>query len=483
MGAEGNRPAFRYEADWDSLCQARVPAWFDQERLGIFLHWGLYSIPAFSNEWYSRNMYIQGTKEYEHHIKTYGPHKSFGYKDFIPLFTAEKFDAEEWVSLIRKAGAGYICPVAEHHDGLQMYKSSISRWNAADMGPHRDLLGEWRDAALKAGLHFCTSSHRAEHWFFMGPGREFDSDIKEPMQKGDFYWPAMPVGKLEDMFGKPYPTQEYMEDWLERTMELVVKYQPELLYFDWWVQHEAFRPYIKKLAAAYYNLGLDWGKDVMICYKHDAFAFGSGIVEVERGSFAEAKPYRWQTDTAVANNSWCHTDSLEYKTSEQVISILCDVVSKNGNLLLNVGPMADGSIPEGDRKILEDLGRWMKINGEAIRGAKVWRKSMEGEANTKDGQFEDGAGLVYTSRDYRFTTSRGMIYAICMKCPKDGRFTIRSLAVTDNTRLPDFAGIIREVDILGCDRPVKWSVDTGGLYVEAEGFTSEFPVVIRVKAA
>ena len=174
-------------------------------------------------------------------------------------------------------------------------------------------------------------------------------------------------------------------------MELIVKYRPKLLYFDWWIQHEAFHPYLKKLAAFYYNCGKSWGEDVMICYKHDAMMFGSGIVEVERGGFAEAKPYAWQTDTAVARNSWCYTDSLDYKSSREIICTLVDVVSKNGHLLLNIGPKADGTIPEGDRQILLDMASWMKVNGEAVRGSKVWRKSMEGPTRAADGQFADAA--------------------------------------------------------------------------------------------
>lgn len=178
-----------YHADWNSLTDWSAPDWFLQKRFGIFIHWGLYSIAAHANEWYSRNMYIKEKEEWEYHRKTYGDHREFGYKDFIPMFTAEKFNPREWMKLFKEAGAGYVFPVAEHHDGFQMYKSRISRYNAWDMGPHRDLLGEFKEAAEEEGLVFCTSSHRAEHWFFMGHGKEFDSDIREPLQKGDFTGP------------------------------------------------------------------------------------------------------------------------------------------------------------------------------------------------------------------------------------------------------------------------------------------------------
>lgn len=471
-----------YEPNWDSLMQAKVPSWFEQEKLGIFIHWGLYSVPAFSNEWYSRNMYKQGMPAYEHHRKTYGEQSKFGYKDFIPLFRAEQFSPETWITLFKEAGAGYIFPVAEHHDGFQMYESTLSHWNAKEMGPERDILMELKEQAVKQGMKFCTSSHRAEHWFFMGHGREFDSDIKEPMELGDFYWPAMPEPEPEDLFSKPYPSEEFLEDWLLRTVEIIDKYRPKLLYFDWWIQHEAFKPYLKKLAAYYYNCGVSWGEEVMICYKHDAMMFGSGIVEIERGGFAQAKPYPWQMDTATARNSWCYTDSLIYKSSREIIATLADVTSKNGHLLLNVGPKADGTLPEGDVHILKDLAEWMKVNGEAITGAKVWRKSQEGPTCEPEGQFADQKEITYTPQDYRFTVNHGNIYAICMKCPDDGRFMVRSLALGKNQNIPEFHGIIRKVEILGYQGQLAWNVDEEGLFVRAEDIRSEFPVVLRIAA-
>ena len=473
-----------YDASWGSLMNAPVPDWFRKRKLGIFIHWGVYSVPAYSNEWYSRNMYIQGTEVYEHHISTYGPQSEFGYKDFIPMFTAEHFDPEEWMELVRGAGAGYVFQVAEHHDGFQMYESQLSDWNAFKMGPKRDVLGELREAAARQDILFCTSSHRAEHWWFMGHGREFDSDVREPMERGDFYWPAMPEPDHQDLFTEPYPTAEFLNDWLARTAEIILKYRPKLLYFDWWVQHAAFKPYLKKIAAFYYNCGRQWGEDVLICYKHDAMMFGCGIPEVERGAFGEAKPQPWQTETAVARNSWCYTDSLDYKSSNEIICTLVDVVSKGGNLLLNIGPKGDGSIPEGDRKILEDLGRWMKTNKEAIDGARVWRKSMEGPVRAEEGQFQDQKETAYTSEDYRFTMANGAIYAVCMKCPENGRFTVKSLADSKNQDKPDFHGIIEDVKILGFEKiPVRWKKDRAGLHVDAPGVHSKFPVVLKVIVA
>lgn len=395
------------------------------------------------------------------------------------MFTAEAFDPVQWMELFQNAGAGYVFPVAEHHDGFQMYDSQLSDWNCVQMGPKRDVLGELKQAAQQQGVIFCTSSHRAEHWWFMGHGKEFDSDVKDPMKKGDFYWPAMPEPNDQDLQSKPYPTEEYLNDWLARTAELVWNYQPKLLYFDWWLQHEAFKPYLKKLAAFYYNCGKRWGQDVMICYKHDALAFGTGIVQVERGSFAEAKPYAWQTDTAVARNSWCYTQSLDYKSSKEVIWTLIDVVSKGGNLLLNVGPKGDGSIPGGDRKILEDLGRWMAVNGEAIHGSRCWRYCQEGPTVNKEGQFQDRCAPVYTAADYRFTVGNGAIYAVAMVCPENGEFTIKALADSPDQNAPQFHGLLDQVEILGYDGPLTWEKDSQGLHIHTE-VRSNMPVVIKV---
>ncbi len=470
-----------YAPTWESLMNAPTPQWFCREKLGIFIHWGIYSVPAKFHEWYSRNMYIQGGQEYEHHVKTYGPHKDFGYQDFIPLFKAEHFDPSHWLELFQRAGAGYIFPVAEHHDGFQMYHSDLSDWNAVNMGPKRDVLGELKAEAEKRDMVFCTSSHRAEHWFFMGHGKEFDSDIHDPMVKGDFYWPAMPEPDHADICGTPYPTEEYLNDWLARTAELILNYQPKLLYFDWWIQHEAFKPYLKRLAAFYYNCGKRWGQDVLICYKHDAMAFGSGIVEVERGGLGAAAPYPWQTDTAVARNSWCYTDSLDYKSGREVIHTLIDVVSKGGNLLLNIGPKADGTIPQGDRQILEDLAAWMQVNGEAITGAKCWRSFGEGPTKATGGFFQDGAEIPYTSADFRFTANNGAIYAICMKCPEDGHFTVKTLGIAPDWNTAEFWGRLEAVEILGYG-PAAWTRDASGLQVQAPGLHSEYPVVLKITA-
>ena len=469
----------KFQDNWESLSNYKLADWYRNAKFGIFIHWGIYSVPAFANEWYSRNMYIQGSDEYKHHVKTYGKHKKFGYKDFIPMLRAEKFDPEEWAQLFQDSGARYVVQVAEHHDGFQMYKSEISHFNAYEMGPKRDILGELKVALENHKIQFCASSHRIEHWFFMGHGKEFDSDIKEPLVCGDFYWPSMPEPNNQDLFS-PSPSKEYLEDWLLRSCEIVDRYHPKIVYFDWWIQHNSVKPYLKKFAAYYYNRAIEWGVEVAINYKHDAFMFGSAVVDIERGQFAEQKPYFWQTDTSVSKNSWCYTEDNIYKTAEEIICDFVDIVSKNGSLLLNIGPKSDGTIPAEDKAILLEIGEWLKVNGEAIYGSKLWRTSGEGPTQIQEGEFTDSNSKVFTSEDIRFTINGSNIYATVLCFPENGQVIIKSLADKDAEKLPLFHGIIRNVSVLGFDEEPVWKCTEDALVINTINVHSHKPVVFKI---
>lgn len=474
-----------FRDDWQSLARYQVPAWYRNAKFGIFIHWGVYAVPAFGNEWYPRNMYIQGSREYEHHLKTYGPHKEFGYKDFIPMFKAEKYDANAWADLFQQAGARYVVPVAEHHDGFQMYASDLSEWNAAEKGPCKDTTALLKAALDQRGIPMGVSSHRVEHWFFLSHGKEFDSDVKEPLHCGDLYWPSMPEPKDHfDLYSQPAPSQEYMEDWLLRCCEMVDRFHPRIFYFDWWIQHSAMKPFLKKFAAYYYNRAAEWGEQVAINYKHEAFIFGSAVPDVERGHFAGLKSYFWQTDTAIAKNSWCYTENNEYKTPDAILRTLVDVVSKNGTLLLNVGPKADGTIGPEDTAVLRAIGQWLKINGEAIYDTMPWREYGEGPSNIQEGEFGESKEIAYSAQDIRFTAKGDALYAIVMRWPEDGQVTIRTLKEAPNGRHTPYLVTLRNVEALGFEGKAEWRRDEEGLHISAPFVgAADLPVVFRITLA
>lgn len=468
-----------FQPTWESLAQWRAPDWYKKAKFGIFIHWGVYAVPAFNNEWYPRNMYVKDSPEYQHHIETYGPHKQFGYKDFIPLFKAEKFDPEAWADLFKEAGARYVIPVAEHHDGFQMYKSQLSHWNAAEMGPHRDTTAEIKAAVEKRGITLGVSSHRIEHWFFLSEGRNFDSDIQGDIPRDHLYWPSAPAdADFNDEKNPPANAVEFREDWLLRCCEMVDRFQPRVFYFDWWIGQKALQPYLKKFAAYYYNRAAEWGIDAAINYKHDAFMFGTAVPDMERGHFADVKQFFWQTDTAVASNSWGYTEQNQYKSPRELIQVLVDVAAKNGTLLLNIGPKPDGSITDEDTAVLKAIGKWLKQNGEAIYDTIPWRIPGEGPTKTQEGMFSEAA-LDYVKEDIRFTVKGNCLYATCMAFPADGKITVRSLA--DGEKSP-FTGFIEKVEALGSGA-VQWRRDEEGLHIAAPEAASDLPVSFRITIA
>ncbi len=448
-----------FAATWESLVNYRTPAWYQDGKLGIFIHWGVYAVPAFANEWYPRNMYRQGSKEFEHHVATYGPHREFGYKDFIADFRAERYEPGEWAALFRRAGARFVVPVAEHHDGFAMYDSARSEWTAAKMGPRRDVMGELAAAVRSDGMVFGASSHRAEHWWFFDGGMQFDSDVRDPRYAG-LYGPAQPAPSRksrEAEFTESPPDQAFLEDWLLRTCEIIDGYRPQLVWFDWWIQHRAFVPYLQKFAAFYYNRGAQWGQGVAINHKYEAFPEGAAVFDIERGQLSGIRPLFWQNDTSISKNSWGYVKEQDYKTSTAVIHDLVDIVSKNGALLLNVGPRPDGTIPEPEVSVLTELGRWLEVNGEAIYSSRHWKVFGEGPTQVADGAFTDTKRGAFTSEDVRFTTKGKAIYAICLGWPQDG-WAIKALGKA--------AGKVNRVTMLGSREPLVWSQDDGALRLE-----------------
>jgi alpha-L-fucosidase len=473
-----------FAATWDSLKTYQIPDWYQDAKFGIFIHWGVYSVPAFGNEWYPRQMYLQGTPEYEHHLKTYGAHKQFGYKDFIPQFKAEHFDAQAWASLFVQAGARFVVPVAEHHDGFAMYDSALSRWNSAQMGPQRDIIGELGQAVKSHGMVFGVSSHRAEHWWFMNGGREFDSDVQDPAY-ADLYGPAVatPNSKINDQSDwksrdwTPRPDAAYLEDWLARCCELVDKYQPQLFWFDWWIEQIVFQPYMQRFAAYYYNRGLDWDKGVAINYKNQTFPLEAAVWDIERGQLSGLRRPFWQTDTSVSKNSWGYIQNHDYKLAADIIQDLVDIVSKNGALLLNIGPRPDGTIPEPEQAMLREIGAWLKVNGEAIYTTRPWKVFGEGPTAVADGGFTDTQRAAYTGQDLRFTHKPGALYVTALAWPGE-TLTARSLALGQLD-----AAQIRSITLLGSAGELAWRQDVQGLRVDLPAAARTTIPVIKIDLA
>jgi alpha-L-fucosidase len=455
-----------FRADWESLQSYEVPEWYKDAKFGIFIHWGVYSVPAFGNEWYPRNMYREETEEYRHHIATYGPVDKFGYKDFIPMFKAQHFDPVAWARLFREAGAQYVVPVAEHHDGFAMYDSGLSDWTAAKMGPHRDILGELAKAVRAEGLHFGASSHRVEHDFFLGVGRQITSDVNDPKYAA-FYGPAH--NRLENKEGTPlsndftWVSPAWTADWLARAAEIVQKYHPDIMYFDWWIGQPSVRADLTRFAAFYYNTSLEHGDQVgVINYKDFAMQEHSAVLDMERGQLGDIREPHWQTDTSVSNKSWGYIENDTFKSPQFLVQQLIDIVSKNGNLLLNIGPRADGTIPEEVQKVLRDVGAWLKINGEAIYGTRPWKSYGEGPTKVSAGSFHDMDTPGYTSEDFRFTAKGKTLYAIELGWPASGEVVIHSIGsdATGNQK-------VGSVVLLGSGLRLSFEQRPDGLHIKS----------------
>jgi alpha-L-fucosidase len=473
----GNRRDTPFRASWDSLAAYRTPEWFRDAKFGIFLHWGVYSVPAYGNEWYSRNMYIPGNAAYKHQIATYGPLDKFGYKDFIPLFRAEHFDPNAWVDLFVKAGARYIVPVAEHCDGFAMYASSMTPYNAAEMGPHRDVVGELERATRARGLHFGVSSHTAEHWWWYGVGNATPSDVRDRTpQTNLLYGPAEPMTLPQqpsapaDPYKEPDgshlemwlpPDAKFLDAWLAQASELVDRYSPDFIYFDWWIGQPAFKPYLQQFAAYYYDRSAQRNRQPVLTYKEEAMPPNTATLDIERGKLDTMRLLPWQTDTSISIHSWGYVENDEYRSASSLIQQLVDTVSKNGNLLLNVGPKSDGTIPGQAREILLQIGDWLHVNGEAIYGTRPFALFGEGPTKAPKNSTEKNKDIQsYTPDDIRFTASADhrTVYAIALGWPSSGSLTMHTL-FRSNPYLP---APVCAIDLLGYPQHIPFQqVDDG----------------------
>lgn len=452
-----------FKDNWESLSAFQMPSWYRKGRFGLFIHWGVYSVPATESEWYPRQMYLKGTKSWNHRVKTYG--KNSDYRQIVEDFNPTEFDADEWLDIFQKSGAKYIMPVAEHHDGVKMYKSELNRWNTADLQTKCDFLADLHDACDRHRIGFLCSNHRAEHFWFLNGARKYcpNSEVTKGLYP-DLYGPA-----ALHTTGNPYdnekcpPTEEWCRDWLASACEMIDRNQPLAVYFDWWINKAPFKPYLKKFLAYYYNRGLEWGKEVAVFYKVGAVMKGCAIFDVERGQIDGIAPELWQNDTAIAKNSWGYTEGNRFKTPYEILTNMIDVVSKNGCYMLNVGPKANGKICEEEKQVLLSIGEWMQKNGEAIYDSLPYDIYGEGKKQ-KAGSFKEN--LKYGKHDYRFTYKNGAIYVFIMSRRAVKTHIVKTL------RAANEGGIrynIQNVELLGYPNQIRWQQDKKAFRFEIEG--------------
>jgi alpha-L-fucosidase len=460
----------RYQPSWNSLKNHRTPRWFQDVKFGIYTHWGIYSVPAYGPNatWYPYNMYRQGTPQHEHHVKTYGDPAQFGYKDLVPLFTGRRFDADQWAELFRKAGARFAGPVGEHHDGFAMWDSHLTEWNARRMGPKRDVVGELAKACRDQGMRFMVAMHHAENWWFFphwattydtadpryaelyGPPHNLDwANGLPPAQDRNALW------RLQDR-----PSEAFLERWLGKVKEVVDNYQPDLLWFDFGLQFVQ-EHYKRQCLAYYYNKAEEWGKEVVVTYKWHDLAPNCAVVDLELGRFPDLTYQEWITDTTVDDgHGWGYLKETAYKSASTLVHALVDNVSKNGYMLLNVGPRPDGEIPEQVQDILLEIGRWLEVNGEAIYGTTPWTIYGEGPTSmVRSGPFSEDVEVQYTAEDIRFTVKDDVLYALCLGWPGQ-QITIKSAA----ERL--YPSEIDSIHMLGAEEELGWAMTPAGLTIE-----------------
>jgi len=453
-----------------------TPLWFQEAKFGIYTHWGVYSVPARGPNatWYPYNMYREGKPQHEYHVQTYGPPFQFGYKDFIPMLTGEKFDADEWAELFKNAGARFAGPVGEHHDGFCMWDTQYSEWSAAKMGPKRDVVGELEKAMRKQELRFLVALHHIENWWFYPHWRK-DFDTSDPRYAGLYGPPHDLDGHVgSGFFDQEKPSKAFLDQWQAKTYELIDTYHPDALWFDFGLERVQ-EQYKREFLAYYYNKEAEWGKEVAVTYKWHNLVVGSGIVDLELGRFDTLTYHDWITDTTVDDGSGCgYLKETKYKPIRTLIHYLIDNVSKNGYLLLNVGPKPNGEIPDEAKLQLAGMGKWLALNGEAIYGTTPWLVYGEGPTQmSKAGYFMEDAEVQYTAEDIRFTAKGNDLYAICLGRPGK-ELTIQSLHAL-------YPSEIASVRLLGVERDLAWQLTEKGLHVEVpDEVPGEYAYVFKV---
>jgi alpha-L-fucosidase len=451
-----------FEPTWDSLRRYQCPEWFRDAKFGIWAHWGPQCVPL-CGDWYARRIYQPNDQAYHHHWRVYGHQSKVGYKDIVKRWKAERFDPDGLMDLYVKAGARYFVAQAVHHDNFDNWDSKHHRWNAVKMGPGKNIVGLWQQAARKRGLRFGVTEHLGATFSWMrfskgadegGPYAGVPYDGNDPAFE-DFYLPN------RDETGDWYTANPWWHArWFERMKDLVDQHQPDLLYSDGGVP---FGEVGLSLIAHLYNTSakLHGGAVEAVYTQKDANpdVYRVGILDIERGQRPEIAEDPWQTDTCVGG--WFYDSRLIYKTAEHVIEMLVDIISKNGNLLLNLPQMPDGTLDEQCLWILKVLADWFSVNGEGVYDTRPWKVAGEGPTTPEQGAFKEGRAE-WTGEDFRFTSKGRTVYAFQMAAPADGQATVKSLGLNAGVKV---AG----VRLLGSDAPVTFEQREGALVVKLPG--------------
>lgn len=449
----------RFQPTMDSLTNYHCPQWFRDAKFGIWAHWGPQAVPM-DGDWYARQLYQQGHPQYKDHLEHYGHPSTNGYKDIIPLWKAEKWDPDRLMSLYKKAGAKYFVSMGSHHDNFYLWNSRLHKWNAVRMGPHRDVVGDWQKAAKKQGLRFGVSEHLGASftWFQdshksdkTGPLAGVAYDGADPQYQDLYHFPAEPGDT-----GWYSTNPKWQQQWFDRIKELVDNYHPDLLYTDGGVPfgNDVGRSLIAHL---YNSSASDHHGKVDVIYTCKQKSEGRWVEDLERGVMPGVNPYPWQTDTSIGD--WFYNRNWKFRPVSWTIHMLVDIVSKNGNLLLNIVQRPDGSLDPEVEQALHEMADWIAINGEAIYGTRPWLTYGEGAVKTKGGHFKED--FAYTASDIRFTTKGKALYAIALGWPENGKLLIKSLAISGKSP----AGRVQQVRLLGSKAKVTWSQTDQGLLV------------------
>ena len=500
-----------FEPTWESLQNYKTPDWFCDAKFGMWAHWGPQCEPE-AGDWYARGMYQEGSWQYKIHLQKYGHPSKFGFKDVTNVWKAENWNPEELVSLYKSAGAQYFMALANHHDNFDLYDSKYQKqWNSTKIGPKKDLIGGWAKAARNNGLPFGVSVHASHAWLFYevaqrsdksGPyqGIPYDGMLKEADGKGkwwdgldpqELYAQNHPLSKdsLNDHSihrqwgwgnGAYPPSKAYIDKFYNRTINLINKYNPDVVYFDdsqlplWPVSDVGL-----KIAAHLYNKSIKEHGELRAVINGkilDENQRKAMVWDIERGQANEIQPLPWQTDTCIGG--WHYDRALYerngYKSAKTVIQTLVDIVSKNGNLMLNIPVRGDGTIDEKERKVVEEIGRWMKANSESIYATRPWKIFGEGPAQEAAAQlsyqgFNEGKGKPFTYQDIRFATKNDSLYATAMGWPEDGKLIIKSLA--ENSQY--FPHEIQKIEWLPTKQSLTFERNESGLVVTLPDRTSD----------